>query len=82
MKQGKDDQSSVKRRHLLQQTPFSKNPRYESMHGHHQMVITEMRLIIFITAKDGEALYSQQEHDLEVTVAQSINSLLQNAGLN
>ena len=52
------------------------------MHGHHQMVITEMRLIIFITAKDGEALYSQQEHDLEVTVAQSINSLLQNADLN
>ena len=27
------------------------------------MVITEMRLIIFFAAKDGEALYSQQKQD-------------------
>ena len=27
---------------------------------HHQMVNTEIRLIIFFAAKDGEALYSQQ----------------------
>ena len=27
------------------------------------MVNTEMRLIIFFAAKDGEALYSQQKHD-------------------
>ena len=26
-------------------------------HGHHQMVNTEIRLIIFFAAKDGEALY-------------------------
>ena len=33
------------------------------MHGRHQMVDTEMRLIIFFAAKDGEALYSQQKQD-------------------
>ena len=34
------------------------------------MVNTEIRLIIFFAAKDGEALYSQQKQDQEVTVAQ------------
>ena len=37
------------------------------MHGHHQMVYTEIRLIIFFAAKDGEALYSQQKQDKELT---------------
>ena len=32
-------------------------------HGHHQMVNTEIRLILFFAAKDGEALYSQQKQD-------------------
>ena len=32
------------------------------------MVDTEIRLIIFFTAKDGEALYSQQKQDQELTV--------------
>ena len=36
----------------------------------HQMVSTEVRLIIFFAAKDGEALYNQQKQDLELTVAQ------------
>ena len=40
------------------------------------MVNTEIRLIIFFTAKDGEALYSQQKEDQELTVAQIMNSLL------
>ena len=31
-------------------------------HRHHQMLNTEIRLIIFFVAKDGEALYSQQKH--------------------
>ena len=35
------------------------NTREDSTHGHHQMVNTEIRLIIFFAAKDGEALYSQ-----------------------
>ena len=34
------------------------------------MVNTEIRLIIFFAAKDGEALYSQQKQYQEVTVAQ------------
>ena len=38
---------------------------------------TEIRLIIFFAAKDGEALYSQQKQDWELTVAQIMNSLLQ-----
>ena len=34
---------------------------------------TKIRLIIFLAAKDGEALYSQQKQDQELTVAQIIN---------
>ena len=33
------------------------------------MVKTEIRLIIFFAAKDGEALYSQQKQDQELTVS-------------
>ena len=40
------------------------------------MVNTEIRLIIFFAAKDGEALYSQQKQDRELTLAQIMNSLL------
>ena len=40
------------------------------------MVNTEIRLIIFFAAKDGEALYSQQKQDQELTVAQIMNSAL------
>ena len=41
------------------------------------MINTEIRLIIFFAAKDGEALYSQQKQDLKLTVTQIMNSLLQ-----
>ena len=58
------------------------NTREDSTHGHHQMVKTEIRLIIFFAAKDGEALYSQQKQDQELTVAQIMNSLLPNSDLN
>ena len=44
------------------------------------MVHTEIRLIIF-AAKDGEALYSQQKQDRELTVAQIMNSLLPTSDL-
>ena len=47
-----------------------------------QMTDTEIRLIIFFTAKDGKALYSQQKQDWELTVAQIMNSLLPNSDLN
>ena len=46
------------------------------------MVNTEIKLIIFFAAKDGEALYSQQKQDQELTVAQVMNLLLQNSDLN
>ena len=43
------------------------------------MVKTEIRLIIFFAAKDGEALYGEQKQDWELTVAQIMNSLLPNS---
>ena len=47
------------------------------------MVNTEIRLIIiFFAAKDGEAVYSQQKQDWELTVAQIMNSLLPDSDLN
>ena len=46
------------------------------------MVNTEIRLITFFAAEDGEALYSQQKQDWELTVAQVMNSLLPNPDLN
>ena len=58
--------------------PSSNNTREDSTHGHHQMVDTEIRLTIFFAAEDGEALYSQQKQDQELTVSQ-INSLLPNS---
>ena len=45
------------------------------------MIDTEIRLIIFFAAKDGEALYSQQKQDQELTVARIMNSLLPNSNL-
>ena len=47
-----------------------------------QMANNEIRLIIFFAAIDGEALYSQQKQDQELTVAQIMNSLLPNSDLN
>ena len=70
------------RMHWSYQTPSPKNTREGSTHGHHQMVNTEIRLIIFFAAKDGEAPYSQQKQDQELTVAQTMNSLLPNSDLN
>ena len=47
--------------HWSDETPSSNNTRDDSTHGHHQMVNTEIKLIIFFEAKDGETLYSQQK---------------------
>ena len=46
------------------------------------MVNTKIKLVIFFAAEDGEALYSQQKQDQEMTVAQVMNSLLPNSDLN
>ena len=61
---------------------LSQQHKEDSTHGYHQMVNTKIRLIIFFAAKDGEALYSQQKQDRELTVAQIMNSLLPNSDLN
>ena len=71
---------------LRKRTGDSKHPppttKEDSIHGHHQMVNTEIRLMIFFAAKDGDTLYSQQKQDWELTVAQTMNSLLPNSDLN
>ena len=64
------------------QTPSSHNTREDSTPGVHQMVNTETGLIIFFAAKGGEALYSQQKQDRELTVAQIVISLLRSSDLN
>ena len=67
-----------------ERTGHSKHPlptTQDSTHGHHQMVNIEIKLIIFFAAKDGEALYSQQKQDRELTVTQIMNSLLPNSDL-
>ena len=46
------------------------------------MVVTKISLIIFFVAEDGEALYSQEKQDQELTAAQIMKSLLQNSDLN
>ena len=66
---------------VIANTPCN-NIKEDSTHGHHQMISTEIRLIIFFAAKDGEALYSQQKQDRELTVAQIMNFLLPNSELN
>ena len=76
--------SSKSLQHCTAATPVG--DRYpqekDSTYGHHQMVNSEIRLIVFVVAKDGEALYSQQKQDWELTVAQIMNSLLPNSDLN
>ena len=42
---------------------------------------TKIRLIIFSAAKDGDALYSQQKPDWELTMAQIMIALLPNSDL-
>ena len=44
------------------------------------MVDTKIIVILVFAVKMGEALYSQQKQDLEQTVTQIMNSLLQNSG--
>jgi len=46
------------------------------------MVDTEIQLMKFFAAKDGEAVHSQQKQDQELIVVQIMNSLLPNSGLN
>ena len=65
---------------VIANTLSSNNTREDTTHGHHQMVNTEIRLIILFAAKDGDALYSKNK--TKMTVAQIMNSLLPNSDLN
>ena len=44
--------------------------------------LQDLRFSIHEVSKDGEALYSEQKQDRELTVAQIMNSLLPNSDLN
>ena len=44
------------------------------------MVNIQIRLIPLFVAKDGEALYGQQEQDLQFTVVGAMRPLMQNSG--
>ena len=44
--------------------------------------IPKSDMITLFAAEDREALYSYQKQDLELTLAQIMNSLLQNSGLH
>ena len=66
---------------VIANTLFQQHKR-RSTHGHHWVVNTETRLIIFFAAKDGETRYSQQKQDSGLTVAQIMNSLLPNSDVN
>ena len=81
MKQNKGSYSFAKRRTGHSEHPLQKHKRrlytWISPDGQHRNQIDYI-----FTAKDGEALYSQQKQDQELIVAQIINFLLQNSGLN
>ena len=63
---------------VIANTLFQQHKRrlytWTSPDGQHQN-----RLTILFAAKDGEALHSQQKQDRELTVAQTMNSLLPNS---
>ena len=71
MKQGNDQESVVL---ILADILFQQPERW--------LYMDITRLFIFFAAKDGEALCSQQKQELELTVGQIMNPLLQNSGLN
>ena len=80
MKQGKANRVLPR-----EQTGHSKHclPTTQEMTLHMDITrwsVLKADLIIFFAVKDGEALYSQQKQDLELTVAQIVTTLLQNSG--
>ena len=66
---------------MIANTLFQQHRRrlytWTSPDGQHQNQIDYI-----FAAKDGEALYSQQKQDQELTVAKIMNSLLPNSDLN
>ena len=64
------------RHYFADKSPSSQEYGFSSSH------VWMTIFFIFFAAKDGEALYSQQKQDQELTVAQIMNSLLPNSDLN
>ena len=79
MKQAKANRVLPRERTVIENKHPLPTTQEKTTHQHHQMVKTEIRLIIFFAAKDGEAIHSQQQQDWELTVAQTMNSLLPNS---
>ena len=61
---------------LVMANTLFQQPRDNSKRGHHWMVNIEIRLIMSFKAEDGDALYSQQKQDQDLTVAHITSSLL------
>ena len=57
---GKVLQYKIAKVNVHHSKPSSNNTREDSTNGHHQMINTKIRLIIFFVAKDGEALYKNK----------------------
>ena len=74
MKQAKASRVLPRERTGHSKHPLPTTQEKTPTHGHHQMLNTKLRLVIFFAAKDGEALYSQQKQDWELIVAQIMNS--------
>ena len=79
--------------HLLPYLGFSYLRRGVSIHGCSSKaqlllltldggIFSQPSLLTLNMAKDGEALYSQQKQDQDLTVAQIMNSLLLNTDVN
>ena len=95
--QESESESEVAHPCLTPSDPMDWSPPGPSIHGIFQarvlewvaiafsvmeMVNIKIRLIIFFASEIGEALYSQQKQDLELTTAQIMSSFLQNSDLN
>ena len=66
----------------LQELVMDREAWHAAVHGSQRVGCDWVTKLIFFAAKDGEALYIQQKQDNELTVAQLMNSLLQNSDLN
>ena len=67
---------------LAWRIPWTQEPdRLQSTGPQRVEYDTEIRLIILFAAEDGETLNSQQKHVQELTLAQIMNSLLQNSDI-
>ena len=82
MKQGESLTELCQGNTLIIANTHLQNTREGSTSGSYQIVNNEIRLIIFFAVEIGEALFSQQKQDQELTVAQIMNSLLQYSDLN